>query len=511
MWFSLPSTGVMFGHRGTEQWLVEMVRRKAETPTASYTRRADGNRHELKAYYRFIGNESEEDQLDACLKGVLSRQEPQRGLTGMARGKRKNAKKDGPTLNVEEVLSGRVRPTAKRLVELIRRINPTGDSPTAGELTRRYGLKSRLQSLYVDNFKDDVEIRPGSTEGTVLLVHRPTGANVGHAIVADLEPDARSWVQWQIDEAASVGSTQEQRTDTKTPSHRRITVQRGDENDERPKGVETLLRLGRDALEAYDYQEAEVCFEKACSQEPGNADAAAQLLEFFVEHLGTFEKGLALISNARFPLTDKIRVLGALAAARTQRFDEASTLALGVSDERLSEVWLSKADDAIRTGRWSDATEAVETARTMAPNDMGYLSRDKAIDEGRAAERKPLELALQTLIGKGLYAEAEVRALALLESWPDSSSAKRVLARVDAQKRRTLLSRELQLAENAQVEGDDFATLVHFRKAIDLGADKEKVLPKIAAAQASLDAKEETSQVDHAVELLSFGGTVNLS
>ena len=267
MWFSLPSTGVMFGHRGTEQWLVEMVRRKAETPTASYTRRADGNRHELKAYYRFIGNESEEDQLDACLKGVLSRQEPQRGFTGMARGKRKNAKKDGPTLNVEEVLSGRVRPTAKRLVELIRRINPTGDSPTAGELTRRYGLKSRLQSLYVDNFKDDVEIRPGSTEGTVLLVHRPTGANVGHAIVADLEPDARSWVQWQIDEAASVGSTQEQRTDTKTPSHRRITVQRGDENDERPKGVETLLRLGRDALEAYDYQEAEVCFEKACSQE----------------------------------------------------------------------------------------------------------------------------------------------------------------------------------------------------------------------------------------------------
>ena len=423
----------------------------------------------------------------------------------MARGKRKKKARKGRPLDVEKVLSGGVQPTAIQLAEVIHRINPTGDSHTADELGRRYDLKSRLQSLFVDKFREEVEVRPGQTEGVVLLVHRPSGADACHAIVADLEPDARSWVQWQIDEANVVDVTQEEHTDIQTASHDKSSVQRSDETDRGPLTVETLIRLGQEALEAFDYQEAETCFEEAYSLEPGNAGVASQLLEFFVEHLGAYEEGLALISGARFPLTDKVRVLGAVAAARAQRFHDARTLARGVRDERLGEVWLSIADDAIKAGRWDDAIGAVETARKEAPNDMRYLPRAEAIDQGRAAERRPLELALQTLVGQGLHGEAEAGAMELLERWPDSSAAKRILAKVEAHNRAALLEQEMQLAEEARAKGDDFSASAHFRKAIDLGGEKEKVLPKIAAAQASLKERKDTARVDRTIELLSLG------
>ncbi len=59
-WVEDEFGGADFGHRATERRLVEIARRKAENPAAPYTQSVDGNRHELKTFYRFIGNEREE-------------------------------------------------------------------------------------------------------------------------------------------------------------------------------------------------------------------------------------------------------------------------------------------------------------------------------------------------------------------------------------------------------------------------------------------------------------------
>lgn len=59
-WVEDEFGGVDFGHRATERRLVEIARRRAENPATPYTQSVDGNRHELKAFYRFIGNDREE-------------------------------------------------------------------------------------------------------------------------------------------------------------------------------------------------------------------------------------------------------------------------------------------------------------------------------------------------------------------------------------------------------------------------------------------------------------------
>ena len=57
-----------------------------------------------------------------------------------------------PPIDPQDVLAGRVRVDARELVALIRRVNPTGLDLPAGEMSRRYAIKSRLQSLLVRRF-----------------------------------------------------------------------------------------------------------------------------------------------------------------------------------------------------------------------------------------------------------------------------------------------------------------------------------------------------------------------
>ena len=64
---------VDFGHKATEQRLLRIVRSKAQNPSASYTECFGGDRHQLKAYYRFIGNEREQISAQGILAGHRQR------------------------------------------------------------------------------------------------------------------------------------------------------------------------------------------------------------------------------------------------------------------------------------------------------------------------------------------------------------------------------------------------------------------------------------------------------
>ena len=67
-WVDDEFGGVDFGHQVTEQRLREIVSCKAQNPSASYPACVGGDRHQLKAYYRFIGNEREQ----ICPEGILA-------------------------------------------------------------------------------------------------------------------------------------------------------------------------------------------------------------------------------------------------------------------------------------------------------------------------------------------------------------------------------------------------------------------------------------------------------
>jgi len=72
-WVEAEFGNVDFGHKDTEQRLVRIATAKAQNPSASYTECFTGNRHELKAYYRFIGNEREAINPQGILRGHRER------------------------------------------------------------------------------------------------------------------------------------------------------------------------------------------------------------------------------------------------------------------------------------------------------------------------------------------------------------------------------------------------------------------------------------------------------
>jgi len=72
-WVEAEFGNVDLGHKDREQRLVRIVTAKAQQPSAPYTECFAGNRHELKAYYRFIDSEAEEVNPESILHGHRER------------------------------------------------------------------------------------------------------------------------------------------------------------------------------------------------------------------------------------------------------------------------------------------------------------------------------------------------------------------------------------------------------------------------------------------------------
>lgn len=66
-WIEAEFGGVKFGHQDAEKRLLRIVAAKAHSPSASYSECFAGNRHQLKAYYRFIGTK----RAAICAEGIL--------------------------------------------------------------------------------------------------------------------------------------------------------------------------------------------------------------------------------------------------------------------------------------------------------------------------------------------------------------------------------------------------------------------------------------------------------
>jgi hypothetical protein len=68
-WIEAEFGGVQFGHKDAERRLLRIAAAKAQNPSVSYSQCFAGNRHQLKAYYRFIGSEREAISPEGILKG----------------------------------------------------------------------------------------------------------------------------------------------------------------------------------------------------------------------------------------------------------------------------------------------------------------------------------------------------------------------------------------------------------------------------------------------------------
>ncbi|EYF08548.1 hypothetical protein [Chondromyces apiculatus] len=404
----------------------------------------------------------------------------------------------GAPLDPEDVLSGRVRVNAADLASLIHVINPSGLSLPAAEMSRRYGLKRRLQSLLVRRFGDALRIVPEQHErGVVSLQLGISGVDACHAVVSELEEDARAFVQRTLDleegapsaatGAATVFSAMSamsamsatvpaatkgaraRRAPPASPASDGVEPRTTPDDGHGPQRSDMLLQRGWEALDAYDYPQAQALFEAAlqAASAPGEeTEAASALLELQVNHLGADTDALALGEHLgkEARRSSPIRLHLALAAARSG----ARALSLAwMGDLRTPEVavvYAALARRATSAGALDTAAQDLEVLRHLDPAHPSAASLAEDLARARAEAARPLEEEAWALLEQGHLEDARARAVEALGRWPGSEGARRVLREAEARANAELVTRHVAEADAAEERGDILGALEALRR-----------------------------------------------
>jgi hypothetical protein len=154
---------------------------------------------------------------------------------------------------LDQVLAGRVNLPAHQLIDLIHRVNPTGQELSRKEMEARYRQKCALQNLLISHYKEEIQVvRDPNQPGIVTICYR--GRDACHAPLAELDIDVRAWAQRYLDDHrleddASAGSINAEKPQRE---RRTASVGRnqpgGQAEDLTNKSVGELLELGRNAV-----------------------------------------------------------------------------------------------------------------------------------------------------------------------------------------------------------------------------------------------------------------------
>ncbi|MBI2372634.1 MAG: hypothetical protein HYV07_01415 [Deltaproteobacteria bacterium] len=345
-----------------------------------------------------------------------------------------------------------------------------------------YALKARLQSLLVRTHPDALDPSEVPGKDGVVSLNRALGGDACHAVVDQLDDDARTWVLEALE------AKRASRTGPKRPARSsERTVVSGAGSD--------LIDQGAAALDEYDYETARACFERAVRESAGSPRAVAALLGLLVQTLGADEEAATLeprLSEAARG-DPEIRVLLALASARRGARDSAvrwlrSTTHAGVGDvlAELVRRALSEGDLTLA------ANDLKELRRQPLPHPaIGEL--EASLKLAQLSKLRDEELTLSAELNAGSFEDAEARARAILAAWPASSEARRALTIVSSRKADAELSELLsQAAESEPADPARSARLL--RRAIELRAD-----PGLEARARELELRAEAAEDERRV------------
>jgi len=329
------------------------------------------------------------------------------------------------------------------IVQLIHRVNPTDAAISEADRARRYALKARLQSLLIRRYGEHLVVEPVPRDPEIVtLHHRLTGRDAGHARLEALDEDARVWIRRRLVEAEL--PAEEPRSAMASPT----LAPPGSGAPADP------LSRGRAALEEYDYEQAQACFEEALRA--GSAPAGVELVSLLVEHLGLDAEALALAERlptkaARAP---EARALLALAAGREGRAAAVATYLAGLSGSPVAEARAALADRLLRGGDREGGEAALVALRDVSPHHQAIPRLEDRVRVLRADARRPAEARLQALLDEGDMAAIEAAARALLACWPASAAARRALAAVERAEAEAARAERLAAAAQAEAQGD---------------------------------------------------------
>jgi hypothetical protein len=422
---------------------------------------------------------------------------------------RKSGRRKPSKLEPADVLAGRVRPSVEDLIQLITLVNPTGEELPKAEVDRRYKEKSALQSLLVNRFSDELAVVPDpENEAVVLLRHRYGARDACHAVLDDLDPDARAWVRLQLDfdpseEGVASGEARS------GPLRSGASDRRGEDaaaftlEDSDPA---SLIERSRAALAEFDFDLARNCLEKAMSLMGGSLDASRPWLELLVDHLGLFEE--ALQGAERLPKRtlkeESIRALLALAAVRAGRIEEATRWATALTGGRAGEVHLALAEAAIARADLAGAEAHLAHAERVGADPIAIAVQRKMLSLKKAQKHQASESAIETQLAAGNLEEAARQARALQALWPESPVARAAL-RAAADERRAAELREALAAVEALGPGcEPKAELEALRRALSLGGDRAELGRRISTLETEIRAREEEATVARVADLMEL-------
>ncbi len=347
---------------------------------------------------------------------------------------------DRKRLDPDDVLAGRAKVTAAELLALIHRVNPTGRELGAREAEQRYALKSRLQSLLVRRFGQELEVVPDPAhDGTVSIRHRGQDRDACHAVLDALDEDARAWVRFQLD-IGPVSSTDAPRhpPPAERPSGRGRPPPAEEESPpSADASPDSLLRRADEAIASYDYDRARQMLEQALATSGGAPEPAAALVALLVDTLGDDAGALALpslLSRTALAHPDVRGLLG-LAEARAGDPEQALAWLRGADDMKAADALAALTVRAAAAGDADHAEAHLSEMRRRAPLHPSLVGLSGEITRLRAAVRGPAEAALASLVAAGQEGEAEKKAAEILARWPESEAARRVIRAAEDRRR----------------------------------------------------------------------------
>ena len=413
-------------------------------------------------------------------------------------------RRPGHEIDPEDVIAGRVSPGARDLIALIHEVNPTGIGLTERETSRRYAQKRRLQSLLIGRFREDLSVEASVDDAVVTIRHRYLGVDACHAVLDELDEEARSWARLQLD----TGTADRDRDEA--PLRRRYRPRgsaRADEGDAPTVG--DLLAVGQRALDEYDFEGARQAFGEAHGAAPGDVRPVLALLALLVDTLALDEDALAFgeqLDELHLE-TPKVRQLLALAAARTRDTARAERLVRRLEDDLAAEVHRALCAAALDQGQLEAAGKSFDAAKRAAPASPGLFEVERLLRQARTAAVADKEASLGALEAAGDEAASVALARDVLKVDPENGAAREVLKRASKKARAAEESEAVGRIEAALTAGDLDRARTELARAREAGVPVDAIerhATAVAAGEAELRARRSADRIEAAVR--AFGG-----
>jgi hypothetical protein len=406
---------------------------------------------------------------------------------------RKSKKKK--TIQPEDLLAERTSATARDLIRMIHRINPTKEGVEPRRAAHRYRLKARLQSVLIRRFGEGLIIEQPDVNRPQLIGIRLRNfdEDACHALIHELDEDARSWAQRQIDEGQLDHSQDLPKMDSQAPSSQKDPL-------EAELSVDDLLLLGSKALEEFDYERSEALYRRALQRSEGDLQPAQALLEILIEHLAADEEALALSESfSASTLKDKaVRIRLATAYARLDRIECALATIRRIVEPEAAQVYYLAAKHFIARQDEDQALKQVAALKACGSTEFVLETEQLEKDIGalKARRLEPLETQMRRSWQTGEVEEASELAHRLFSLMPENKAARKILGDIEKKARQDQIESLRQRAREARDRRDFEREADILTRILAMGKKTPRLKRLLAEAQRQALHQREKAEAD---------------